>query len=179
MRSIFSVSITLALNFGHLKQRIWDDLPPEKVKLLFIRCFLATTVQVTNLTIVKYFSLIFQGIARNLTPIVTILLSQVMIGESVPCFDISFTLVSLIGVVLIIAGGFQDSEEIEEGPSQVTNVLCLIGALALPFCLSLSNIINRKMKGVHRFAISCYLNPAHLTFTALIIVCTGKVGDTW
>ena len=94
------------MNCGKLKKRMWDDLPTNKLRLLFLRAFLATTVQLTNLTIVKFFSLIFQGIARNLTPIVTILLSQVMIGEEVPCFDIVFTLISLIGVVLIIAGGF-------------------------------------------------------------------------
>lgn len=106
LRSIFSVMITMSLNCGHIKERVWDKLPPGKMKLMLLRCVLATIVQVTNLTIVKYFSLVFQGIARNMTPIVTILLSQVLIGESVSCFDISFTLVSLIGVVFIIAGGF-------------------------------------------------------------------------
>ena len=106
-----------------------------------------------------------------------------MIGEKVSCFDISFTLFSLIGVVFIIAGGFSKIDEItevvEEEISQMSKALCFIGALALPICLSLSQIINRKMKGVHRYTISLYVNPAMVVITGLLIIFTGKIGDTW
>ena len=61
-------------------------------------------INIIELSIAKYLSLVFQGVSRNLTPIATIVISFFWTGERFKSVDIIFTIVSLIGVVAIIWG---------------------------------------------------------------------------
>lgn len=63
--------------------------------------------------IIKYISLVFQGIVANLTPIATMMLSFFMTGERFKISDIIFITVSLIGVIIVTVGivFHQDNEQ--------------------------------------------------------------------
>jgi drug/metabolite transporter (DMT)-like permease len=56
------------------------------------------------LWVVKYVSLTFTSVARNLTPIITIFFGVWMLGEKLKNKDIFMSIVSLLGVILIIIG---------------------------------------------------------------------------
>ena len=53
---------------------------------------------------IKYVSLTFHSVVKNLSPIATLGLSHHMLGEKIKISEIIFSIASLIGVVLIIIG---------------------------------------------------------------------------
>ena len=55
-------------------------------------------------TIVKYLSLIYIGLAQNVAPMVTIIMSYYMTGEKLKIIDIFIILITFIGVSLISYG---------------------------------------------------------------------------
>lgn len=54
--------------------------------------------------VVKYVSLTFTSVARNLSPILTIFLGVYMLGEEFKLKDVFLSVISLAGVVLIVIG---------------------------------------------------------------------------
>ena len=71
---------------------------------MFFRCVAAGMINTLELTIVKYLSLVFQGVARNLSPIATMIMSAFWTGEKFKTVDIIFLVVSLLGVTAITYG---------------------------------------------------------------------------
>jgi len=61
-------------------------------------------INTLELTIVKYLSMVFQGVSRNLAPIATIVISYFWTKERFKPVDIIFTIVSLLGVTAITYG---------------------------------------------------------------------------
>lgn len=58
-----------------------DSIPSSQYKNMFFICLAAGAINCIELTIVKYLTLVFTGVARNLTPIVTVIMSALWIGE--------------------------------------------------------------------------------------------------
>ena len=54
--------------------------------------------------IIKYVSLNFTTVTRNLTPLITIFIGAWLLGTKIKIFDLFVSFVSLIGVILIIIG---------------------------------------------------------------------------
>ena len=55
-------------------------------------------------TVIKYFSLIYIGLAQNITPLVTIVMSYFMTGERLKSIDIILIFITFIGVTFISYG---------------------------------------------------------------------------
>ena len=68
--------------------------------------------------VIKYVSLNFTTVTRNLTPIITIFIGAWLLGTKIKIFDLFVSFVSLIGVILIIIGF--SSIEINEADQIVT-----------------------------------------------------------
>lgn len=68
--------------------------------------------------VIKYVSLNFTTVTRNLTPIITIFIGAWLLGTKIKIFDLFVSFVSLIGVILIIIGF--TSIEINEADQIVT-----------------------------------------------------------
>ncbi len=104
-RSLFACIFSILIVNRDLKKYIYDDVPKDQFKNLGLRCFQACLVNVLDFSIVKYISLVFQSVAKNLTPIATILLSAYLIGEKFNCKnDLQFSIISLIGVTFVTCG---------------------------------------------------------------------------
>lgn len=71
---------------------------------MFCICLAAGIINSLELTIVKYLTLVFQGAARNLTPLVTVVMSAFWTGEKFKTVDIVFLVVSLLGISAITYG---------------------------------------------------------------------------
>ena len=54
--------------------------------------------------VIKYVSLNFTTVTRNLTPLITIFIGAWLLGTKIKIFDLFVSFVSLIGVILIIIG---------------------------------------------------------------------------
>ena len=83
---------------------MYDSIPLNQKKNLFFRCLAAGMINSLELTIVKYLSMVFQGVARNLSPIATMILSALWTGEKFKTVDIIFMVFSLLGVTAITYG---------------------------------------------------------------------------
>ena len=94
---------TLMVN-KKLPYALWHCIKPGQFKKLVLRCSLAIALNIMEFTIVKYISLVFQGIARNLTPIVTCILAYFMVKERFTRMDAFFIFVSLIGIIVLNIG---------------------------------------------------------------------------
>ena len=68
--------------------------------------------------VIKYVSLNFTSVTRNLTPLITIFIGAWLLGTKIKIFDLFVSFVSLIGVILIIIGF--SSIEINEADQIVT-----------------------------------------------------------
>jgi drug/metabolite transporter (DMT)-like permease len=68
--------------------------------------------------VIKYVSLNFTTVTRNLTPLITIFIGAWLLGTKIKIFDLFVSFVSLIGVILIIIGF--SSIEINEADQIVT-----------------------------------------------------------
>ena len=58
-----------------------DSIPRSQLENMFFLCFAVGAINCNELTIVKYLTLVFTGVASNLTPIVTVIMSALWIGE--------------------------------------------------------------------------------------------------
>ena len=54
--------------------------------------------------VIKYVSLNFTTVTRNLTPLITIFIGAWLLKTKIKMFDLFVSLVSLVGVILIIIG---------------------------------------------------------------------------
>jgi drug/metabolite transporter (DMT)-like permease len=68
--------------------------------------------------VIKYVSLNFTTVTRNLTPLITIFIGAWLLGTKIKIFDLFVSFISLVGVILIIIGF--TSVEINEADQIVT-----------------------------------------------------------
>jgi len=54
--------------------------------------------------VIKYVSLNFTTVTRNLTPLITIFIGAWLLGAKIKIFDLFVSFISLFGVILIIIG---------------------------------------------------------------------------
>ena len=54
--------------------------------------------------VIKYVSLNFTTVTRNLTPLITIFIGAWLLGTKIKIFDLLVSFISLVGVILIIIG---------------------------------------------------------------------------
>ena len=94
-------------------KNLFEEIPRNQIKILIIRSLIFTAGMCITFYIIKYISLVFQGIVANLTPIATMMLSFFMTGERFKISDIIFITVSLIGVIIVTVGivFHQDNEQ--------------------------------------------------------------------
>ena len=96
------------------------------------------------------------------------IMSAIWTGEKFKTVDIIFLVVSLIGVTAITYGFSYGKNGIDSNSDFLVG-LAVIGAFMIPILTAYSNIITRKMKGMHENTISCYINPSIGIFSLVII----------
>ena len=111
-RSFFSCFFSILIVNKDLKRYMYDEVPQTQFKNLAKRCLQSASVTLLDFSIIKYISLVFQSVAKNLTPIATIILSAYMTGEKFNCKkDLAFSIISLLGVTFVTVGFGLDKKE--------------------------------------------------------------------
>ena len=172
LRSAVATMLCVIIVNKNIKYAMYDSIEKKQVKNLTLRCIAAGIINTLELTLVKYLSMVFQGVARNLSPIATIILSALWIGEKFNNIDILFMIVSLLGVIAITIG-FSYEKEKEYGNEDSSSFqlgLAVFGSFFIPILTAFTNIITSKMKGMHENTISCYVNPSIGIFSLFIMI---------
>ena len=104
MRGVISTLFCVLHVNKNLKQVVWDTVPSTHFKFLLVRCAQNSLFILIQFTIVKYLSLIYIGLATNMTPLFTIIISYVLTGEKLKPTDIGLILISFVGVTFITLG---------------------------------------------------------------------------
>ena len=154
MRGVISTLFSILYVNRRLKYVVYDSVPKKQFKNLFIRGSQATLLILIQFTIAKYLSLVYIGLAQNITPLVTVVMSFYMTGERIKRLDLALIFVTFIGVTLVTLGFAQDDDLNKDIP-----LLASIGAFSVPFLLSYGNILMSKMKGLDENTVSLYINP--------------------
>lgn len=103
-RSLFGIVICAVTVNKELPKALWTCIKPGQFKNIILRCAQAIAINIIEYNVVKNIDLVFQGIARNLTPIATVILAYFMTKERFSRLDQFFILVSLVGVILVNVG---------------------------------------------------------------------------
>ena len=187
LRSSIGILIVILTVNKDLPKALWTQIPKGQFKNVFLRCFQDIGINFIEFQVVKNISLVFQGIARNLTPIATVVLAYFMTKERFSRVDIFFIIVSLIGVILLNIGtGMQNKGDASTSADGADNgrtqtfvlVLGFVASLCIPFLSGWGNIVMRSMKGLHRSTITCFIQISMGIFTAILIAIKGEFGTT-
>ena len=81
--------------------------------------------------VIKYISLVFHGIANNLTPIVTMVMSYFSLDERFKVGDIVFIVISLIGATLTTLGIQENKKQADLVKDKGFQNMKLIAAISL------------------------------------------------
>ena len=123
----------------------------------------ATVTNLQQLFIVKYLSLVYDGIARNTVPLVVVILSYFMSGLRVKSKDLILIVVTFVGVSLITIG-YEKPKSVE----QAVPFFAYFGCFAQPILMGWGIIIMSRTRGVHESTASCYMNLVMLVVTVVI-----------
>lgn len=154
MRGVISTIFSVLYVNSKLKYVVWDSIPRHQFKNLAIRSGQACLLILIQFTIVKHLSLIYIGVAQNITPLVTVIMSYFMTGEQISAINVLMIIITFCGVTMITYGFNQQKWDGEKPP-----LLATLGAFSIPFLLSLGNITMSKMKGLDENTVSLYMNP--------------------
>ena len=166
LRASIGVLLNILIVNKDLPKALWTQISKVQFKNIFLRCFQDIGINFIEFQVVKNISLVFQGIARNLTPIATVVLAYFMTKERFSRVDIFFIIVSLIGVILLnigtgkqFKGDASTSTDATDNSQTQTFVLFLgfVACLLIPILSGWGNIVMRNMKGLHRSTISFYI----------------------
>jgi drug/metabolite transporter (DMT)-like permease len=163
-----SLWLLVALN-KKIKFYMWESVPEGMVPMLIFRSILAYSWNLLTLEIVRYFSLVYQGISMNAVPIITSVMSFFLLGETLKRVDILMVVITFFGVTLVTLG-FKKTEKISTEIPLTAYLACFF----LPVLLSYGNILMRRMAGVNLLTNTCYMNLLQACCTMTSIYATNQ-----
>ena len=104
IRSLFATIATIITVNKNIPKAMYYEVPAGNKTLLLVRCVSASMLNIMQYSLVKYISLTFQAVSRNLTPIATVFISYLLLKESIKLTDLLFTCISFVGVTLMVIG---------------------------------------------------------------------------
>ena len=147
----------------------------EALKKLVIRSLAGTATSIAGLVAIKAFSLTLYATAQNISPVVTVVLGYFMINDKIKCEDVLLLFIVLGGVfVTKLCAFFPDldhcptpaKDKVMEGPSAFDYILLAY----IPIGIAFTNILLRKMKGLHFIQLSVYKIIIALSVAAIICI---------
>lgn len=104
LRSVLSSVIFLAIMNKNFAYYMWESIPRKYVKNLISRVIQGLILMVCIFSSIKYFPLVFVSLISNLTPLLTALLSFILLKKGLSVLDTTILIVSFIGVTVLITG---------------------------------------------------------------------------
>ena len=192
LRSFFGTLICIVTVNKDLWHVMYASVPHGQGKNIALRCLQGSLINLIEMTIIKYISLIFQGIARNLSPIATIIMSFYTTGEHIKKTDLLYISISLIGVTCTTigfslnnhakCGAFEDtspSPQPSASPASTPVLLAtLSAALLVPILSAWGNITTSRMRGLDRRTVSCFQSPSTGLLMFTLIIIKGEIAPT-
>ena len=136
-----------------LKYFIWDITDKAKLKKLIIKSLFGTATSITGVVVLKDFGLTLFAIAGNFGPIFTVILSFILLRDRVQKEDMLLLVIVLSG----LAVKFSHPETAKHHDVHAdASVLDYIFLGYIPLGIAASNILLRKMKGLHFVQLNIY-----------------------
>jgi len=173
LRGVISTIWCLLWVNKNVKRYVWDDVSSNQFSELCKRAIQGSLLVFVQFSVAKYLSLVYIGLAQNIAPLVTIVMSYFMIGEKLKPIDIFLIIITCAGVTLITLGFGHTKAELNEVDDAQAPLLAKLGALTVPFLLSYGNILMSKLKGLNENTVSLYMNPATAVLMIMLTYAEG------
>ena len=130
-----------------LKYFIVERTTKANLKPLFMRGAFGTANSFFGILTTQYFSLVYVGLSNNLNPIATCLMAFFILREKMGREDILLLVIILIGIGILSVPSFFGTDSTQTEIAKPW--FAWFGIIYVPLGLSFSNVIMRKMKGLH------------------------------
>lgn len=88
----------------NIKEVAWNKVPEGEMPRILLRCSLGFASKMLSYTILHHFTLTTAAVSQNINPFATVLLSVLVLGESISCKDLSLIFLSFSAILVIIYG---------------------------------------------------------------------------
>ena len=167
-----TISLVFYLNVNLLDVLMEPIKKQQKLNLSF-KITNAILKYAAQFFIVKYLSLMYIGLTQNISPVLTVFLSYLFVGERVKLMDLFLLGVTLAGVTLITVGYSDNYYKLktkdEYNLPTVPPVWSIFVLLSIPFLRASNFILTHKMSSLHENTIVCYQAP-FLTVSMFIVM---------
>jgi hypothetical protein len=147
-----------------LKHYIYDITDKAKLKKLIIKCLFGTATSISTAVVVKEFGLTFFAVASNCGPIFTVILSYIVLRDKILREDMLLLVIVLSGIAVKLAF----PEPIATNTNNIKTTSGYILLAYIPIGIAASNVLLRKMKGLHFVQINIYKIIIALTISSSI-----------
>jgi len=168
MRSAWSLVLLILLINFNFKKIMVDSVKKNDYPYLTFRTLSSTLTQVINTFASKYIPLTIIGVTNNLSPLCTVVLAYIFLGERLKMLEIVFLGLLAAGIFTIVLGASKTSNPKEK---TITQAPWLYVALFInPLLVASGTIISRKIKHIHEYVAAVYINISTLLFNMAIML---------
>ena len=168
MRSFWSLLILLLLINFNFKKVMYDSVNKSDYPFLLFKTFSSTLIQIINMFSSKYIPLTIIGVVNNLSPMVTVLLAFLFLGERLRVLDLVLLGLLAAGIFTIVLGASKTANPQEKTISQAPWLY--VALFINPFLVASGTIISRKLKHIHEYVNAVYVNLSTIIFNWLIML---------
>ena len=161
-----------------LKHFMWDSILPHQFKGLLIRSTFGTFNGYFGIQNIKFFTLVYCGISTNAAPLVTCLFSYIFLKEAMKGIDKILIIIVVIGVTIMSMDKFIGPSHRDAHHNTIIPWYGYFGLFYVPVGLASSNVLMRKMKGLHFITIATYKYVIMMPLLVLIFVVFGFDWET-
>ena len=155
IRALVGIGLMMVIMNVSIKQQIWDSILKGASGPLVFKTFCGTSKDLINFSVTKYLPLTLISIISNMNVLVVYILAFIILKETVRKFDLIFTLFLLVGVIITVVGG--DEESMETGADPLLPYWLLYILLFVNLFLSAGGTIAmRKMAKFSDNVVSWY-----------------------
>ena len=133
---------------------MYDITDKAKLKKLIIKSLFGTATSITGVVVLKEFGLTFFAIAGNFGPICTVILSFILLRDKIQKEDMLLLVIVMSGVVIKFS--YPETESQNDNTHNKKSTLGYIFIAYIPIGIAASNILLRKMKGLHFIQLNIY-----------------------
>tara|TARA_B110000285_G_C15040871_1_gene571724 strand:+ start:146 stop:613 length:468 start_codon:yes stop_codon:yes gene_type:complete len=147
----------------------------EALRKLVIRSLAGTGTSIAGVIAIKKFDLTLFSTSQNISPIITVILSYFILGDKIKCEDVLLLFIVVTGIFITkICGFFPDlsacrhtitNRDVIKSKPSVFDYLVLV---YIPLGIAFTNILLRKMKGLHFIQLSVYKIIIALVISVII-----------
>lgn len=158
LRSCASAIIFLGLLNKNIGDYMYRKIPRKLVTLLALRVASGIGFLVCIYTAAKALPLITVTLVQNLSPLVTAVLSYLLLKKGLTILDSGVLIVSFLGVVILITGSMTtEHHDPWVNPANESLLWPIISLALYPFLNSGAILLSRQLRSIHEYSVSSYI----------------------